>query len=230
MSTLSDLIQRTYNVALRDKLPDGIGVYAGVPVRNTPVLDRTKSHPSYKRGLLQSIETAVNEGKTVCLVGFGRGVSSVYAVRSGASEVIAYEGAREMIDVGRETLSMQGLESDVTIRHSVVGEAVDLYGTPEGATHVPPEDLPDCDVLVLDCEGAELNILAGLDGPPSRVVVETHPPKGAPDNRVRDRLVELGYDSIELREYEPDRPEKSVIVAGDPQRDRQVATPNGAVE
>lgn len=227
---VSTWIQQTYNEVLRDKVPRVFGVYAGVPVRNAPILDRTKNHPNYKYGFLRSIEEGVDDGDTVCLVGFGRGVSSVYAVRAGAAEVIAYEGAREMIEVGLETLEMQGLESRVSIRHAIVGDAIDLYGTPEGAGTVSPADLPNCDVLVLDCEGAEIGILDDLESPPDRIIVETHPPKGAPDDRVRELLSELGYATIEANEYEPDRPEKSVLVATDPGQEQRVATPDAEVE
>jgi len=227
---VSTWIQQTYNEVLRDKVPRVFGVYAGVPVRNAPILDRTKNHPNYKHGFLRSIEEGVDDGDTVCLVGFGRGVSSVYAVRAGAAEVIAYEGAREMIDVGLETLEMQGLESRVSIRHAIVGDAIDLYGTPEGAGTVSPAELPGCDVLVLDCEGAETGILDGFESPPDRAIVETHPPKGASDGRVRELLSELGYATIEANEYEPDRPEKSVLVATDPRREQRAATPDAGVE
>jgi hypothetical protein len=42
-----------------------------------------------------------------------------------------------------------------------LGEAISVYGAPEdhAARVVTPADLPECDVLALDCEGAEILIL-----------------------------------------------------------------------
>lgn len=207
------LIQKIYNAALRPYTPRTFGVYAGVPAKGAHLLDATKNHPEYKQGLIQSIETEVDDGDTVCLIGFGRGISSVYALRAGADEVIAYEGAREMIELGRETLAMQDLGDDVQIRHVIVGEAIDIYGTTGSAQTVAPSELPECDVLVMDCEGAEISILEGMTRVPATTIIETHPPKGAADEDVRALLDGLGYEEIVTKEYEPDRPEKSVMVA-----------------
>ncbi|WP_135823076.1 FkbM family methyltransferase [Halostella litorea] len=207
------LIHRAYNRLVRPRLPRSeISVYAGVPVRNTPVLDRERVHAEYKAGFLDAIGETVVDGDRVCLVGFGRGVSTVYAVRAGASHVTAIDGATEMLAIGEETLEMTGHRGRVTTLHAIVGEAIDLYGDGDGADTVPPADLPTSDVLVLDCEGAELSILAGLEDPPQKAVVETHPPKGAADDAVRERMREAGYARINAREYEPDRPEKTVFV------------------
>lgn len=207
------LIQEIYNTAIRPYIPRTIGVYAGVPAKSARLLDVTKNHPEYKQGLLQSIEAEVDDGDTVCLIGFGRGVSTVYALRAGADEVIAYEGAREMIEHGRETLAMQDLGTNVQVHHAIVGEGIDIYGTSESAQTVAPSELPECDVLVMDCEGAELSILEGMTRAPPTTIVETHPPKGAADEDVRTLLDGLDYEEIVTKEYEPDRPEKSVMVA-----------------
>jgi len=206
------LVRQAYNRIVRPRLPRSeISVWAGVPVRDTPVLDRTRVHDGYKAGFLSAISEVVQDGDRVALVGFGRGVSTVYALRAGADHVVAYEGAAEMVDVGSETLRMVGRRDDVTVRHAVVGEAVDLYGDGSEAEVVPPSAIADADVLVLDCEGAELSILSGIDSPPARVVVETHPNKGASDAAVRELLDRAGY-ALETRAYEPNRPDKTVFV------------------
>lgn len=209
------MLKRLYNAVLRDHLPRTIGVYAGVPARSARLLDATKVHPEYKQGLLDAIEAEVDDGNTVCLIGFGRGISTVYALRAGAGRVIAFEGSREMIRRGWETLEMQGLGDRVEVRHAIVGEAVDVYGSGAGAPIVSPADLPECDVLVMDCEGAEISILEGLATPPSTVIVETHPRKGAPAADIK-ALLKRCYASIVTYEYPAAEDGTVALVATDP--------------
>ena len=49
----------------------------------------------------------------------------------------------------------------LTVNHAIVGEAISVYGAPEDLAPrvVTPADLPECDVLALDCEGAEILLL-----------------------------------------------------------------------
>jgi hypothetical protein len=53
--------------------------------------------------------------------------------------------------------------------------------------------LPECDVLVLDCEGAEVDILTQMDIWSDVVIVETHGIFDAPAKKIREILVEKGY-------------------------------------
>jgi hypothetical protein len=57
--------------------------------------------------------------------------------------------------------------------------------------------LPDCDVLVLDCEGTEIEILEEMEIKPRAVIVETHGMNGATEEAVRERLDSAGYDTVE---------------------------------
>jgi hypothetical protein len=43
----------------------------------------------------------------------------------------------------------------LTVNHAIVGEAISVYGALEDLAPrvVAPADLPECDVLALDCEG-----------------------------------------------------------------------------
>jgi len=214
------LLKRAYNALARPHTPRTIGVYAGVPARSARLLDATKIHPDYKRGLVDAIESEVDDGDTVCLIGFGRGISTVYALRAGADRVVAFEGSREMIQRGRETLQMQGLGKRVEVHHAIVGEAIDVYGSGAGAQIVSPAELPECDVLVLDCEGAELSILGGMTSAPETVIVETHPRKGAPAAAARDVLEP--YESVEAREYPAAEDGSVALVATEP-----TAVPDG---
>jgi hypothetical protein len=58
---------------------------------------------------------------------------------------------------------------------------------------LPPSQLPQCDVLQLDCEGAEAEILRELTIQPRVVLVETHGLYGAPTDLIASLLKKRGY-------------------------------------
>lgn len=208
---MSSTIQRAYNV-VRPHLPRTWQTYAGVRVHDARVLDATLSHPDYKRGLIEAIQEHA-AGRHVELVGFGRGVSTVKALEAGAAHVSAYEAAENMLTLGVETLLANGQPlHQVTLHHALVGPAVDVFGDASGARQLDPSRLGVGDVLVIDAEGAELEILEAQDSPPAPLsIVETHPDKGSNAVEVDAKLNRLGY-RVEWRDYEPDRADKDVLV------------------
>lgn len=204
------IVQTAYNSTIRDHLPrTWWGVYDGIPARDVRLLDFTHTVDPYKPGLKRAINEYINEDAVV-LVGGGRGISSVWLSRRGAS-VIAYEASREMIDIARETLEKQGCKDAVEFRHALVGKAVDVYGPYADATTVPPSELQTHDALVMDCEGAEESILRGLEDLPPTLIVETHPERGVPTAATKPLLAGRGYDITTL-DYSPDKPDKDVLV------------------
>jgi hypothetical protein len=55
-------------------------------------------------------------------------------------------------------------------------------------------DLPECDVLELDCEGAEYKILSEMEIRPRDLFIEIHPNHRQINDKVPELLDELGYD------------------------------------
>lgn len=109
-------------------------------------------------------------------------------------QVITYEGAVEAADDILDTLQLNDVRKIVTLERAVVGEEISLWGDREDGEIVPPDELPDCDVLVLDCEGAEVVILEEMEIRPRAMIVETHGLYDAPKSKVADRIKSLGYD------------------------------------
>lgn len=206
------LVQRLYNRLLRPHLPRKYGVFAGVTARDKRLLDTTNRMDDYKHGLLDAIHEHVTEGDYVTIVGFGRGVTTVHALREGPARVTGYEAASGMIDVGRETIALADVnDAKVNVVHAVVGEAIDVFGSTAGARCVDPANLTG-DVLICDCEGAELSILDGLDADAfDRYVIETHPRKGASAADVVSRMP--AECDVRIREHHRDKPRKAVVVA-----------------
>ena len=64
--------------------------------------------------------------------------------------------------------------------------------------------LPPCDVLELDCEGAEVDILQKMIIQPRGILVETHGLFGAPTVLVASLLQKRGYIVSDEGQAEPD--------------------------
>lgn len=208
-----DLIRKFYDATIRDHLPRKYRVLGGVAVYDASILDITSTKSYYKEGLLDAITEYVDNDDHVELVGFGRGVTTVYALSAGAAEVTAYEGAQEMIQIGKHTVRVNRTgNGELTVKHSIVGDGIDIYGDGKQADQIPPSKLSNADVLILDCEGAEQSILASLGHWPETIICETHPEKGVPTDATVAQLPD-SY-RVEAREYEPanETPDGKVVV------------------
>lgn len=204
-------VQSVYNRFVRPHLPYKLSTHNGVTVRGAKLFDFTDRFPEYEAALIDALRESVAEGDDVVVVGGGFGVSSVVAANQAGEEgsVVTYEGGSNQYKLLLESLELNDVSDLVTVEHAIVGSAVSLF-TPSGdADTVEATELPACDVLEMDCEGAELEILRDLEIVPHTIVVETHACFGAPEKDVRAELDRLGYDIIDRGE---EKPEKGVIV------------------
>lgn len=191
-------------------------VYNGIPVaKDRPWWQRVfgierqryKDIETYEAGLVNGLNTHVDPSAHVVIVGTGFGVTVVLAAkRTGkGGQVTAYEGSAKCMELTKETISRNEVEAEITLIHGIVGEEISVYGSGTSAPVISASDLPECDVLELDCEGAELKILTEMRIRPKVILVETHGSLGAKSDSVRALLVELGYDVDDLGVAEPDR-------------------------
>lgn len=190
------LVKPIYNRLFRPHLPRKLGAFNGVPVRQPRLFDRTDVRPDYEGALISGINEQVQAGDNVVVVGGGWGVGSVHAARNASSNgnVTVFEGGSQQVERVNETANLSGISDRISVRHAVVGIDEHVYGDARDAKTIPPTEIPSCDVLVLDCEGAETTILDGLKIQPRAIVVETHHMYNAPAEDVRDILDSLGYD------------------------------------
>lgn len=84
----------------------------------------------------------------------------------------------------------------MTIRSRVVGPAVSLQRERDASEQMSPAELPECDVLELDCEGAQIPILDGMTIEPLVVVVESHGMLGSSTDEVATALRSRGYEVL----------------------------------
>jgi hypothetical protein len=192
-------------------LPTKDRTLAGVTLDDAPLFDLTVERPLYKIGLILSIYDHVSDSDHVEIVGFGRGVSTTHILRAGAGTVTGYEGAANMITKGKKTVARNydGTPS-LDVRHAVVGESIDVYGDQSNAQSVHPSELSDADVLVLDCEGAEISILENLGTNPQTILCESHPSKEAPVSKITSAMGDRYTTTV--RKQKPRTDAKSVVI------------------
>lgn len=200
-------LRRAYNRLLRPHLPYKIGVFNGVPARRVRLFDRTDEFPEYEAALVDAVRTTVEPDDAVVVIGGGYGVSSVVAARRAGpnGRVVTYEPTHERFPFIEETAALNRVADRIDARRALVGPGVKLDGDGGGADRVDPAALPDCDVLELDCEGAEADVLRELSIRPRAIIVETHGCFGTPSEETRNVLDSLGYDVVDERPDEPDR-------------------------
>lgn len=195
----------SYDKVIRQNLPRRTVAFNGIQVRAARLGDslipwEETDIPTYEGALIRGIRNQVQKGDTVVIVGGGWGVSTVVAANKvgPGGKVITYEGAKEAVDDIRDTVQLNDFQERVSLEHAVVAEEISLRGDSNGFEPVPPSELPECDVLVLDCEGAEVTILEEMAIRPRTLVVETHGMYEAPKSKVEELIERLGYD---VRDY-----------------------------
>ncbi|HLA63207.1 MAG TPA: FkbM family methyltransferase [Rhodothermales bacterium] len=192
---------------VRPLLPSGAPVrIAGIPTaydrkwgdRVVPAHwhgDPSEDIAEYETALLIGLRAHVKPGDRVVVVGGGIGVTATVAAQlvTASGRVDCYEGGREWARLVAITARRNGVADRLTVHHAIVARAIAVYGTAATSPVVPPAALPDCDVLELDCEGAEVDILQNMTIRPRVVLVETHGVYDAPTPLVRSLLEGLGY-------------------------------------
>lgn len=197
------LIKTGYKKYLRLFLPNRLNEYNGVMVPNGKLFDQVVpwvegNRPQYETGLAAGLRDVTQLGDSVVIVGGGWGVTAVIAARQAGrdGEVIVYEGSSENVDKVRATAELNSVSEQITVNHAIVGEKISLRGPAENAEIISPKQLPECNVLELDCEGAEKVILDRITIRPRNILVESHGHLGAPPVEIQSLLETLSYEVI----------------------------------
>jgi hypothetical protein len=207
-----------YQRAVRPRLPlRGHVLYNGVIVGDRRLGDDVapkhwtpedrEDIADYEFALMRGLTRTVRPGDSVVVVGGGLGVTVAHAAKLAGPEgrIVCYEGSPAYARRVMRTAKLNGVEARVRVECATVGAAIGVYGrdNEQTAPILPAKALAACDVLELDCEGAELGILAEMTVRPRVVLVEAHGRLGAPSRAVRTALEGLGYRVTELGVAEP---------------------------
>lgn len=177
--------------------------------RYLPELPSPSDEPAYELKLMHGLEQTIRPGDRIVVVGGGMGITSAHAARLAGptGRVVCYEGAVERIPEIELTASRNGLSDRIEVRNEIVGDPISIYGGRPTDHSIRPRQLPDCDVLELDCEGSERGIFAEMTIRPRAIVVETHGSSGSPTYGTKVRLEAMGYAVSDLGIAEPRFPE-----------------------
>lgn len=203
-------LQFGYDNYVRPLLPQRVVSYNGVLVRASHLGDalipwQNTDVSEYEDTIIQGIRQHTRKGDTIVIVGGGWGVSSVVAAEQvgDSGKVITFEGSRDAVEKVKETADLNGVADRISVRHAVVSQAISLRGEKDSAQVIPPEELPNCNLLSLDCEGAEMSILEEMSIRPGNVIVETHGMYGSPKTSVESQLEEIRYEVLSKDIAEP---------------------------
>jgi hypothetical protein len=200
-------LANAYRDRLRPRLPtvgyprwNGVNVARPRKLFDAVVPERWKPYPvdddpQYESALAAELRRHVRDGDRVLIVGGGFGVTAVTAARATGprGEVRCVEAVLDRVRDIEVALRLNRVSAPVHLEHAVAGPAISLLGESNDARIIPPEELPVCDVLELDCEGAEVEILRGLAYRPRVILVETHGCFGAPTAETERILKAMGY-------------------------------------
>lgn len=161
--------------------------------------------PDYEQALVRGLNMYVKSGMTVVIVGGGIGVTAVIAAQivGPLGRVICYEGSQINVGRIRETARRNGVSHQLEVHYGLVGPAIAIYHNDNAAPTVDIGNLPECDVMEMDCEGSEKYIIADLSIHPQHIIVETHGVYGASTDEIDTLLRQRGYDTLHLGLAEP---------------------------
>jgi len=195
-----------YNRTLRRMSPRTVVQYNKVYVRDGYVVDRIfpfvgGGRANYETRIVEGIRNHVKKGDSVIIVGGGFGVATVVAAQHAGEQgdVTCLEGSAEQIRKVSETLHLNNVSSRVRLRHGLVGSDYAVWGEKGDPDRITPNELPDCDVLIMDCEGAERDILNKTDIQPEIIIVETHGIYDSPKSVVCDLLEKRNFEILSTR-------------------------------
>jgi hypothetical protein len=153
--------------------------------------------PGYEAALVAGLNELVRPGDRVVIVGAGLGVTAVVAaLRAGPSGAVqCFEGSKQYVRRAQQTVARNRI-ANIDIRHAIVAKFIAPFTGAVASDLGPilsPSQLPQCNVLQMDCEGVEVDILREMTIQPRIILVETHGVYGAPTNLVASLLEKRGY-------------------------------------
>ena len=210
-------VRSVYDWTIRQRLPRKIASLNGVPARQARLLDSTDTIPEYEDPNVQALSEHIHEGDDILIIGGGWGVTSAVAARKAGNQggVTTFEASREYAEYVRETVSLSRVSDRVTVVEKAVGEGIFFYGESDTSVHSPAK-LPDCDIVEIDAEGAEVDIISKLSISPETIIVETHACYAAPTPQVKLLLHQKGYKIVSQHSELPERGVNVLVAKAQP--------------
>jgi len=206
---IDELFVQSYSHFVAPVLPNTQADYNEVQVLAAKLFDRhlpwrQKHNPHYESGIIESLVQNAVPSDRVVIVGGGWGVTAVRSAKlvGPNGKVTVFEGSKSQVAKIKSTIDLNDVTNGLEINHAVVGPNIRVYGHTGNADHVSPSELPECDILELDCEGSELHILENLEIRPRVIIAESHGMYNSSAQNVVDKLESQDYrvKSVSLAE------------------------------
>ena len=175
-----------------------IAVFNGIAVRGASYYSKEDIFPEHEAELISAIRNYIENGEKVIVVGGGSGASTVAVAHQvgNSGSIIAYEANKNSLARSKETIQLNKVNDRVEIKHAIIEKPVYLLGELGDPPLIPAKNFSECDVLVMDCEGAEIPILENMKIRPRLIIVEAHPALNSPKEEVIKLLEKLQYEII----------------------------------
>lgn len=206
------VVGRVYTQTIRKLLPITDDVGQSSNVRNVNQEKRAfdsrlpwhvpSIRPNFKSSIISAIDKYTQPGDDVIVIGGGDGITAVHEGNQvgDGGQVVVYEAVGNKVENIKINFEMNEVPCDYMVKHAIIGDIRDANNKTGISSKIPPSNLPTCDVLELDCEGAESIILERLDSRPRTMIIEIHPNQGAPEDEIREKLFKLGYEIVDTYE------------------------------
>jgi hypothetical protein len=157
--------------------------------------DELDDQPGFKDCTGALLRSHVSNGDRICVIGGGWGVAAVIAAKEAgeSGQVYVYEPEDTQYLRTKSASDFNRTRAPVNTEHAYVGPLGDVDGGEVNARNIDPSDLPEHDLLQLDCEGAEASIIRNIESNPIKIIVETHGFRGTPTSETKAALREKGY-------------------------------------
>jgi hypothetical protein len=158
----------------------------------------------YEEGLKSAINKVDVEIQNAIIIGGGYGVIAVYLRRvlGNSRDITIYEASERQANIIKQTLEKNSTEG-MRIIVNPVGEAVSVYNQEHPVEIIPAKSLPIVDLLLMDCEGAEANIIDEMIFLPKVIIVETHGFLNSGTKLIEEKLTNRGYEVTDCGWAEP---------------------------
>lgn len=160
--------------------------------------------PTYEKTLINELKKHVKANSKVVIIGAGVGITAVVADQliSDEGTIICYESSFSQYNKANKTFRYNNVSENTSLVNATVAANIGVYN--EGSSNIiAVNNLPECDILQLDCEGAERLILQDMTFSPKVVIVETHGVFGAPTTLITKILINKGYSVEKIDVAEP---------------------------
>lgn len=187
------ILTKCFNIPSRK-----IAVFNGVAVRGAALYSKIDVFSNHEAELIDAIRNHVKTGEKVMVIGGGSGASTVVVAHQvgNLGSVESYEANKNSFARVKETISLNRVNDRVQVHHTIVEKPVYLLGEIGNPSLLAAKDFPECDALVMDCEGAELSILQNITIRPRLIIVETHPSLNSSKEDTIELLENMKYEII----------------------------------